>query len=107
MNSAEVRLMQFKPTIKDIWKVWVHELLFFEVLKVSQKYIELVAQKKQFKGILEILWKFRPFLLKKEAFSRKVDAVVLMYNVNFWGYWPKKFGAKVVGKGFFSYWGYD
>ena len=56
--------------------------------------------------ILEMLGKCRPFLLKKRAFSRKIGAVMLMYNANFWGDWPKMFGAKVVGNGFFNSWGY-
>ena len=34
MNYAEVRLMQFKWTIKGIWKVWVDEPLFFQMLQV-------------------------------------------------------------------------
>ena len=34
MNYAEVRLMQFKSTIKCIWKVWVDEPLFFQMLQI-------------------------------------------------------------------------
>ena len=71
--------------------------------KYLRKYIKLVAQKKQLTRILEILGKFRSFLLKKQAFSRKTGAVMLMDNVKFWGDWPKRFGAKVVGKGFLQF----
>ena len=36
----------------------------------------LIAQKKQLARVLEILEKFRPFLLKNREFSRKMDAVI-------------------------------
>ena len=74
--------------------------------KYLTKYIKFIAQKKQPARILEMLEKRRPFLLNKRAFSRKVGAVMLMYNVDFWGDWPKMFGAKVVGKGLFNSWWY-
>ena len=46
------------------------------------KYIQLAGQKKRLTKILKILGKFRPFLLKKWAFGRKIDAVMLMFNAN-------------------------
>ena len=57
--------------------------------KYLTKYIKLVAQKEQLARILEILGKFR--------------IVMLIYNVKFWGDWLKRFGAKVVGKGFLQF----
>ena len=36
MSSTEVRLKQFKPDMKGLWKVW-HEPLFFKVLQISYK----------------------------------------------------------------------
>ena len=53
------------------------------------KYIKVAAQKEQLARILEILGKFR--------------IVMLIYNVKFWGDWLKRFGAKVVGKGFLQF----
>ena len=38
--------------------------------------------------------------------SKKIDLVMLMSNANFWWDWPKKFGVKVVRKGFSNSWGY-
>ena len=67
------------------------------------KYIKFVAQKKQLTRILEILGKFRPLLLKRWAFSRKIGVVMLMYNIKFLGDWLKRFEAKVVGKGFLQF----
>ena len=51
--------------------------------KYLAKYIKLVWQKKQFTRIIKILGKFQSFLLKKPAFIKKIDAVMLMHNVNF------------------------
>ena len=51
--------------------------------KYLAKYIKLVVQNKQLARILEMLGKFRPVLLKKRAFSRKIVDVMLMYNANF------------------------
>ena len=38
--------------------------------------MKLIAQNKQLARILEVLGKFRPFLLKKRAFSRKMGAAM-------------------------------
>ena len=65
MNSAEVSYMQFKPTIKGIWKVCMG-LFSSWFYKYLTKYIKLVAQKKQLARILEILGKFRSFRLKSK-----------------------------------------
>ena len=49
--------------------------------KYFTKYTKLIAQKKQLARILEILGKLRPFLLKKRAFSRKMGAVMPLFEV--------------------------
>ena len=48
--------------------------------KYLTKYIKLIAQKKQLAKILEIVGKFRPFLLKKQAFSRKMGAAMPIFE---------------------------
>ena len=40
----------------------------------------LIAQKKQLAKVLEILGKFRPFLLKKQAFSQKMGVVMQIFD---------------------------
>ena len=42
--------------------------------------MKLIAQKKQLKKILELVGKFRPFPLKKRAFSRKMGAVMPIFE---------------------------
>ena len=42
--------------------------------------MKLIAQKKQLAKILEILGKFRSFLLKKRAFNRKMGAVIPIFE---------------------------
>ena len=70
--------MQFKPTCKGFERYGSMSLFSSRFYKYLTKYIKVDAQKKQFTRILEILGTFRPFLLKKQAFSRKIDAVMLM-----------------------------
>ena len=92
MNSTEVRLKQFKPAIKGLWKVW-YEPLFFEVLQVSYTVHEAHCTEEE--------------TCKN---SRNCKASIPSKNgycdVNFWGDGPKKIGAKVASKGFFNSWGY-
>ena len=42
--------------------------------------MKLIAQKKKLARILEILGKFRSFLLKKRAFSRKMGAAIPIFE---------------------------
>ena len=97
--------MQFKPTIKGIWKVW-HGPFFFVVLQVSYKVHQARGVEEATRKNSRNLKKVSAFSFKKRAFIRKVGAAMLMYNFKFLGDWPKSFGAKVAGKGFFNYWGY-
>ena len=79
MNSTEVLLKQFKPAMKGLWKVCMSlfSSRFYEYLT---KYMKLIAQKKQIARILKIWEKFWPFLLKKRAFSRKMGAVMPIFD---------------------------
>ena len=61
------------------------------------KYINRFGQKKQLAIILEILGKFRSFLLKKRVFSRIMGAVMRVFEET-----EQKIGAKVEGKDFFN-----
>ena len=75
MNSTEVRLKQFKPAIKGLWKVW-HEPLFFEVLQISYKVHEAHCTEE---AICKNSRNFRNvsvFSFKKQAFSQKMGAVM-------------------------------
>ena len=40
----------------------------------------LIAQKKQLAKVLEVLEKFRAFLLKKQAFSQKIGVVMQIFD---------------------------
>ena len=42
--------------------------------------MKLIAQKKQLANILEIVGNFRPFLLKKRAFSQKMGALMPIFE---------------------------
>ena len=97
--------MQFKPTIKGIWKVW-HGPFFFVALQVSYKVHQARGAEEAIRKNSRNLRKVSAFSFKKRAFIRKVGAAMLMYNFKFLGDWPKSFGAKVAVKGFFNYWGY-
>ena len=60
--------------------------------------MKLIAQKKQLVRILEILERFRPFILKKVSLQSKNGSC----DANFRGDGPKEIGAKVTSKGFFN-----
>ena len=101
MNSTEVRLKQFKPAIKGLWKVW-HEPLFFEVLQVSYKVHKAhCTEEATFKNSRNVR-KVSVFSFEKASIQSKKRCC----DPNFWGDGPKEIGAKVAGKGFFSSWGY-
>ena len=55
-------------------------LFFSGSYKYLTKYIKVIAQKNQLTTILEILGKFRPSLLKKWAFSRKIGALMPIFE---------------------------
>ena len=74
--------MQFKATIKGIWKVW-YEPLFFEVLPVSYKVHYTHWAEKATRKNSRNVRKVSAFLLKKREFSRKIGLVVLIYNADF------------------------
>ena len=93
MNSAQVSYMQFKPTIKGIWKVW-HEPFFFVVLQVSYKVHEARGAEEATHKNSRNLRKVSAFSFKKRAFIRKVGAAMLMYKFKFWGDWPKSLGPR-------------
>ena len=102
-----MRLMQLKSIIKGNWKARAPSSFYLEFYKFSTKCIKSIAQKKQMAKILENIGKFWALLLKKQAFQiKKIGVVMLIHNNNFWGNWPKKYGLKVVGKGFFNSWVY-
>ena len=102
-----MRLMQLKSIIKGIWKARAPSSFYSGFYKFSTKCIKSIAQKKQMAKILENLGKFWALLLKKQALQiKKIGVVLLIHNNNFWGNWPKKYGLKVVGKGFFNSWVY-
>ena len=85
MNSSRYVSCSSSRPAKVFERYGYMSLFPFRFYKYLTKYIKLVAQKKQLTRILEILGKCRPFLLKKRAFSRKIDAVMLMHNNNFSG----------------------
>ena len=101
MNSTEVRLKQFKPVIKGLWKVW-YEPLFFEVLQVSYKVHEAhCTEERTFKNSRKAR-KVSVFSFEKASIQSKKRCC----DPNFWGDGPKEIGAKVADKGFVSSWGY-
>ena len=100
-NSTEVRLKQFKPAIKGLWKVW-HEPLFLEVLQVSYKVHEAHCTEEATCKNSGNCRKVSDFSFKKASIQSKNGCC----NANFWGDRPKKIGAKVASKGFFSSWEY-
>ena len=96
MSSTEVRLKQFKPAIKGLWKVW-YEPLFFEVLKVSYKVHEAHCTEE---ATCKDSRHFRKLILGS------IQSKNWCWNATFWGDGPKEIGAKVASKGFFTSWGY-
>ena len=79
MNSTEERLKQFKPIIKGISKVW-HEPLFFEVLQVSYKVHETRCTEEAIHKNSRKFWKCSAFSFKNRAFSRKMGAVMPLFE---------------------------
>ena len=101
MNSTEVRLKQFKPAIKGLWKVW-HEPLFLEVLQVSYTvHIAHCTEEAICKNSRNCR-KVSTFSFKKASIQSKNGCC----DANFWGDETKKIGAKVASKDFFNFWGY-
>ena len=96
MNYTEVRLKQFKPAIKCLWKVW-HEPLFFEVLQVPYKVHEAHSTEE---ATSRNFRKVPTFSFKKPSIQSKNRCC----DANFWGDGPKEIGAKLAG--FFNSWGY-
>ena len=72
--------IQFKPTIKSICKIWVHKPLFFEVLQVFYKLHEARCKDEATHKNSRNVGKFWPFFLKKQAFSRKIGAVMPIFE---------------------------
>ena len=101
MSSTEVRLKQFKPAIKGLWKVW-YEPLFFEVLKVSYKVHEAYCTEEATCKDSRNFRKLTAFSFKKASIQSKNWC----WDANFWGDGPKEIGAKVASKCFFNSWGY-
>ena len=101
MNSTEVRLKQFKPAIKGLWKVW-HEPLFFEVLQVSYTVHEAHCTEEATCKNSRNCRKFSAFSFKKASIQSKNGC----FDANFWEDGPKEIGAEVASKGFFNSWEY-
>ena len=101
MDSTKLRLKQFKPTIKGLWKVR-HEPLFFDVLQVFYKVHEAHCTE-------ETTCKNSRNFRKASAFSFEKASIQLKNgccDATFWGDGPKEVRAKVAGKAFFNSWGY-
>ena len=101
MNSAEVRLRQFNPTIIDLWKVW-NEPPFFNVLQVSYKVHEAYCTEEATCKNSRNFRKVLSFSFKKESIQLKNGRC----DANLRADRPKEIGTKVAGKGFCSSWGY-
>ena len=101
MNSTEVRLKQFKPAIKGLWKVW-HEPLYSSFYKHLAKYMKLIATEEATGKNSRNFRKVSVFPFKKASIQSKNGCCY----ANFWVDGPKEIGAKVAGKVFFNSWGY-
>ena len=101
MNSTEVRLKQFKPIIKSLWKLW-HEPLFFEVSQVSYKVHKAHCTEEATYKNSRNCRKVSAFSFKKASIQSKNGCC----DANFWGDGPNGIGAKVASKGFFNSWVY-
>ena len=101
MNFTEVRLKQFKPAIKGLWKIW-QEPFFFQVLQVSYKVHEAHCTEEATCKNSRNFRKTSAFSFKKVSIQSKNASC----DVDFWGNGPKEIEAKVAGKSFFSSWGH-
>ena len=96
MSSIEIRLKQFKPTIKDLREAW-HDPLFFEVLQVSYEVHDTHCTEETTCKSSRNFRKISTFSFKKASIQSKNGCC----DANFWRDGPKEIGAKVAGKGFF------
>ena len=79
MNSTQVRLKQFKPTIKSLLKVW-HDPLFFEVLQVPHKVHEAHCTEEATFNNSKNFIKVSDFSVKKASFQQKNGAAMPIFQ---------------------------
>ena len=79
MNSTEVRLKQFKPTMKSLLKVW-HDPFLFEVLQVPQKVHKAHCTEEAIFQNSKYFSKFSAFSFKKASFQQKNGASMPIFQ---------------------------